>query len=275
MAWKNKIFETIAKPYWKAFQRANRLNVGLFEKSEPVYRHPLPNGELAISCPTRVALWRAQTLLTKEPGTIEWIDSFRAGELFFDIGANIGLYSLYAAYRGIHCFAFEPESQNYALLNRNIYLNSFGDKISALNIALSSDSKIDFLNLRNFVAGAALHNFGSAIDYNKKAFKAVFQQGVCSSSIDGLIAQYGLAVPAHIKIDVDGLEWEILNGAKSTLADPRLKSLQIELNLTIKADLDIKSILEKNGFTCTNQRQAAELDKNSFTQVFNFTFRRE
>ena len=74
-------------------------------------------------CPNRTVSWRVTTFLTKEPETIEWIDTFAPGDVLFDIGANIGCYSIYAASRSVRVMAFEPESQNYALINQNIFLN--------------------------------------------------------------------------------------------------------------------------------------------------------
>src|SRR5262245_15783933 len=47
--------------------------------------------------PSLRALWRAETLLTKEPATIRWIDRFAPRDIFWDVGANTGIYSLYAA----------------------------------------------------------------------------------------------------------------------------------------------------------------------------------
>lgn len=45
--------------------------------------------------------WRFDTLLEKEPDTIEWIDGFRLGETLWDIGANVGIYTIYAALRAV------------------------------------------------------------------------------------------------------------------------------------------------------------------------------
>lgn len=274
MSWKRKIFEALLSPYVNAFHNAKRWNVSLFEKSEPVFRQRLADGDLLFACPSRFVLWRAETLLTKEPETIAWIDSFQKGETLFDIGANVGLYSLYAALRGITCVAFEPESQNYALLNRNIYLNSFGAKITALNMAVNSTSSIGFLNLKDFLPGSALNNFGAAVDYQKNAFKPAFKQGVISVSLDDLVSRYGLEVPTHIKIDVDGIERDVIAGAMATLANPKVKSVQIELNIALKEDLEIKAILENSGFSCVNRHHAPRFDEGSFKQLYNFTFRR-
>ena len=76
-------------------------------------------------------MWRAGHYDDKEPDTLDWIDThFKPGDTVFDIGANIGQYSLYAAKRLNHdiaILAFEPEALNFAKLNRNIVLNGLID----------------------------------------------------------------------------------------------------------------------------------------------------
>ena len=47
--------------------------------------------------PNSLTRWRAQTLYSKEPGTIKWIDGFKKMKFFWDIGSNVGIYSLYAS----------------------------------------------------------------------------------------------------------------------------------------------------------------------------------
>ncbi len=67
-----------------------------------------------------------------------WIAGFEAGEVLVDIGANVGMYTIWAAKtRGVTVYAFEPESQNYALLNKNIFYNQLGDRVHAYGVALS------------------------------------------------------------------------------------------------------------------------------------------
>ena len=68
------------------------------------------------------------------------------GDVLFDIGANIGTYSLYAASKGVKVFAFEPESGSYAILNNNIKINSYSNYIKALNIALNDRNIVSELN---------------------------------------------------------------------------------------------------------------------------------
>lgn len=77
--------------------------------------------------PTTHTKWRVDSLFEKEPITIQWIGELAAGEVLVDVGANVGMYTIWAAKtRGARVFAFEPEAQNYALLNRNIVLNNLG-----------------------------------------------------------------------------------------------------------------------------------------------------
>ena len=80
--------------------------------------------KLRYATPNKTTLWRAETLVTKEPGTIEWLEAITPGSVLLDVGANVGMYTVFAAViSGARVFAFEPESQNYALLCKNIVTN--------------------------------------------------------------------------------------------------------------------------------------------------------
>ena len=84
--------------------------------------------KISFFSPTKLSQWRAKTLFTKEPSTLKWIDSFENinGNIFWDIGANIGLYSIYGAIKNdkIKVIAFEPSTLNLSLLSRNISINN-------------------------------------------------------------------------------------------------------------------------------------------------------
>src|SRR5882757_3510129 len=79
--------------------------------------------------PNSHCLWRVQTLATKEVDTIAWLSKMQSGEVLFDVGANMGQYSLIAAKKGLTVYAIEPESQNFALLCRNIAVNKMGELV--------------------------------------------------------------------------------------------------------------------------------------------------
>jgi precorrin-6B methylase 2 len=74
-------------------------------------------------CNNALSMWRADTLCTKEPETIRWINTMTPGEVMADIGASTGLYSLYAAMRGITAYAFEPSPVVSEILLKNVHLN--------------------------------------------------------------------------------------------------------------------------------------------------------
>lgn len=174
--------------------------------------------------PTARALWRAETLLTKEPATIGWIDSFNRDDTFWDVGANTGIYSLYAAkVKGVATLAFEPAAFNHALLCDNIRLNGLGDRVAAYGLAFSDRSQLGTLNLADDEPGAAV---ASVEDVGVGRLK----QAVLVYSMDDFIARFAPPFPTHIKIDVDGLETQILAGSCHTLADPRLASLLVEVD---------------------------------------------
>jgi hypothetical protein len=59
-----------------------------------------PHGKIRFLNHCGVSYWRARTIMTKEPGSLEWIDTMVPGSVFWDIGANVGVLTLYAATRG-------------------------------------------------------------------------------------------------------------------------------------------------------------------------------
>ena len=204
---------------------------------------------LDIYCPNMLTLWRAQTFETKEPDTLEWIRTFQENDVLYDIGANVGLYSLFAAReKGCQVVAFEPESQNYALLNKHIYINKLNHLIKALCIALSDKTGMDDLYLSNFLVGSALHNFGEEVDADNKKFISKYKQGSISFTLDDLISYGKLPRPTHIKIDVDGIEMKVIQGMLKTLQHASVKSVLLEINPNVVANKEIFGMLESLGF---------------------------
>ena len=233
----SKIFSTLLLFLIKILRlnKANKFSVKLLEELNPIIKVQTKRGALLFSCPGHIPLWRAQTLLTKEPETIEWIDSFENNTVFWDIGANIGIYSLYAALnKTIQVFAFEPASINYNILNENIRNNLFDNQIHALNIAFSDQQGINHLYMSDSKAGSAHHSFGEARDELGQSFREIFSQAVIGFKIDNFIMESGIDFPNYLKIDVDGIEHLILTGAEKTLKDDRVKSILVELDASRK-----------------------------------------
>jgi FkbM family methyltransferase len=190
---------------------------------------------------------RIRTLFSKEPITLAWIDTFARGETLFDIGANVGMYTIYAAViRDATVCAFEPEALNYAELNKNVFLNELHGQVLGYCVALSDVDKPDRLLLSDFGLGISYHDFEENSWTEDKEFAPDWRvsrdnrraQGCIGHRLDTLVAE-GLPIPDHIKIDVDGLEHRVIDGMVETLRDPRLKTVLIEINFDNPKNLAI------------------------------------
>jgi FkbM family methyltransferase len=198
----------------------------------PTERVFFEDKQIRLFAPNEITRRRAASFWTKEPGTIAWIESFKPGGIFWDVGANVGLYSLYAAVkRDTRVFAFEPSAANYYTLNRNIELNRLSDSIRALCLCLSDRREAGSFFMRSTQLGDALHSFGKPVDFRGEQMAVGFVQGALSTSADDLVREFGLATPNYMKVDVDGLETQVLTGAERILADPNFISLQVEVNM--------------------------------------------
>ena len=121
------------------------LNKNIIEKKK-IINHK--NLKLEFYTPNRLSFFRVKTFSTKEPETLDWIDQFQENKIFWDVGANIGLYSCYAAKKKLcKVYAFEPSIFNLEWLGRNIFLNNLTDKIVVLPIPLTnkiSENRLNF-----------------------------------------------------------------------------------------------------------------------------------
>jgi FkbM family methyltransferase len=224
------------------------------------------------------SLWRIETLFTKEPGTIDWLHAFAPGEVFFDVGANVGMYSLYAGVvaRARVC-AFEPESQNYAELCRSIFLNQAQERIQGYCAAIGEKPvELSRLLLSSFSTGGSFHDFGEpSRDYPANAR---FAQGSVAFSLDYLVDSGALPVPDHVKIDVDGHEHKVIAGMQGLLERGAPRTLLLECDAALPKTLAVVEWLLSRGWlvnpdqlrlTREGLRQAqavmAELGRSAFT----------
>ncbi|HEY7185133.1 MAG TPA: FkbM family methyltransferase, partial [Vicinamibacterales bacterium] len=174
----------------------------------------------------------------KEPFTIDWIESaVRAGDVFYDIGANIGAYSLVAAKKpggGARVFAFEPSYTNLASLCANILTNDVVEQITPVPVALSNASELTVFRLRTLEPGGARHTLGHGASAEGPT---LYAQPAMTFGLDDLVERFGLPLPHHIKLDVDGSELAVLEGAARTLASPVLRSLLIEVSTSMSNEV--------------------------------------
>jgi len=197
-----------------------------------------------------ITKFRARTFNEKEPDTLNWIDeNLNENDCFFDIGANIGVYSLYSykKIKNILILAFEPEYSNLDQLKKNIILNSANDAIIPYSIALSNKTELSYLNVQNPIPGSALHIESKKILTNiATERKVIFKEGVSCYKLDDFVSITGFQ-PSLIKIDVDGNEMKILEGATNTLMNKKLRSILLEIDK--KSDYNkIKKYLEDANF---------------------------
>lgn len=190
---------------------------------------------------------RVKATYDKEAATLRWIDSFPPQSRMWDVGANVGCLALYAATRGHRVWAFEPQPPNYAALSVNIIANSLSN-VCALNIALYSDTKVSELNGLSMEAGAAWNVFDRSLESVHSSLRTLFKFNALSMRADELIERFSLPVPDFIKLDVDGNELDILEGAPALLANSGLKGMLIEMT-PAQADYEpILQLLDNHGF---------------------------
>lgn len=216
-----------------------------------------------------VTRFRAETFESKEPETIKWIESFEPRDTFLDIGANIGIYSLFAAKRAHKVISIEPDALNYALLNLNIRENSLSSQIKAYSIAMNDLEKFSYFNISSYEWGGALNSFDNSIDYKGNRFKPVHIQGVYGVPLDHFLCQINFS-PSHIKIDVDGNEFLIIKGSLKTLASNQLKSFLVELDESKKDYKDSINLIESSGLKLKEKIYVTE--EGPFSTTANHIF---
>ena len=147
--------------------------------------------------------------------------------------------------------AFEPEALTCAKLNRNISINGLTGKMTAYCLAIADRLQIGPFYVASFAPAAALHAFGKPETQGERAFAPKHIEGGVAISLDELIA-LGAPFPTHMKIDVDGLETAIMDGAEATLADERLRSVLIEVYMYKDTAEYISRAFTEAGMELTN-----------------------
>lgn len=229
---------------------------------------------LIFNLPNRHCEWRVQTIYTKEPDTVKWIQDMPVGDVFYDIGANIGLYTMLAVKRGLRVFSFEPESQNFAILIRNLAMNHFTrEQVVAFPFCISDREMVETLRLSSLIAGGSCHSFASNMNFKLEEKQWAYEQGSVSFSLDTLVYELNMPQPAHIKIDVDGFEDKVLKGAERVL--DHTQSVLVEMDSANRFHMEWKENLENHGFlTDEAEFMSARRKEGAFTGIGNIIFRR-
>ncbi|HXJ53660.1 MAG TPA: FkbM family methyltransferase [Burkholderiales bacterium] len=225
------------------------LTLEEYERLNPTCEVAHESGAVRYLTPSSHLKWRVDSLFEKEPSTIEWIARFRRDEILVDVGANVGMYTVWAAKtRGVRVYAFEPEAQNYALLNRNLVLNELGGRVKAYCLALSDAEGFSELHLSDLRAGGSCHSLGERVDFSHRPMDPAYSQGCLSARLDDLVSRGIVPEPHYVKIDVDGFEPKVIAGAAGVLRGKRLKSLLVEINQNLPDHLELVAHLHALGY---------------------------
>jgi FkbM family methyltransferase len=183
--------------------------------------------------------------------------------IFWDIGACVGNFSIYAGTKLGTVYAFEPDGLTYSSLITNIYESNLLN-ITAYPIALGASNKISDFNMKEFKIANAYNSTDNTLGLTGKNYKPEYTQNVCMYTAKKLITEFNFQIPTDIKIDVDGNEIEVLKGFGDILSNKIIKSIFIELDLENSRSKECDQILIKNGFT----RQIQNLNSNSYNYIY-------
>ena len=202
-----------------------------------------PRGPISFGLLGKSPGGRAMDILTKQPGTIEWIDGFEPNGVFWDVGANIGVFTLYAALRGdTRIVAFEPAAVNYFLLSANVEANRFDGLVDCLLVGLGKQRGIGHLEVSQF-------NPGQSFSFRGKQEKPYpGRQAALLVSMDQLVEEFGAPCPNYIKIDVPGLTEAIVEGGVRMLQRKEVREVHIECSETGTAGRRVVEMFLRAGF---------------------------
>lgn len=185
---------------------------------------------LKFACADHIEVARAESLLTKEPGTIDWLmRTVQQGDVVYDIGANIGVYTLFAA-RLVGplgtVYAFEPHIANASALFENVLLNGLQHIVKVSTCALGERMAMDLFNYVSLRRGSSGSQAGHTTGETGESFEPALREIKACVPLDAIS---DLRKPDVIKLDVDGNELSILKGAKQLLLSAAPRSLQVEM----------------------------------------------
>lgn len=206
---------------------------------------------------------RATNAMHNEPGTLEWIRAtVRPGDVFYDVGANFGLFALLAAHRagpGGRVVAFEPHAATVDALLANVALNGLGERIDVLSTALHSASGHQAFLYRSLAAASGLSQVGATRDPHDRDVAPVARELKAVAAADDLVASAAIPPADLVKIDVDGNEGAVLEGMRGLLTGPRRpRSIQVEVNPRGGAELLARMRAAGYGETRRHRTMAAE-----------------
>lgn len=201
---------------------------------------------------------RFEDIENLEPTTLTWIDSLDTNSVFWDIGANIGSYAIYAGIsRDMQVIAFEPSPFNIEFLAKNIWLNNLEKRITVIPIPLSNEAIKAPLLMKSIEWGNSGSTFGENYGERGQPIEVEFEYNTIGFSMDQAMNWLRLGQPDYIKLDVDGIEGLILSGGTTVLS--KVKSLLVELPQFESGREMVNTALTQAGLTHEKTAQHNEI----------------
>jgi FkbM family methyltransferase len=198
---------------------------------------------------------RASTFIEKEPGTTKWIQSFTKNDIFIDIGANVGIYTIFAADKASYVFSFEPHVGNFHQLCKNVYANKYNNVI-LYNLALSNRNGLMDFVYESLEIGAANNQLDIPENNIKNSNCLITKQW--SYTLDDMVrVQPSIFETTKIKIDVDGIEYQILETAQQLIGGGYSKVKEIMVEYNIGDGNKIEHLLKTFGFSLKERQLTA------------------
>lgn len=254
-----------------AFKAAVEVSAGLNRVAEVKTRR----GIVRLHCDSEMIRSRAEKMPNREPATLAWVETFQPDDVFWDIGCNIGVFTLYASmFSKCRVVAFDPLPFNYAGLSRNLALNGVTDRVQAFCCAISDTTCATtlFIPAVAYTPGGSGSTIGADPRNFGKPYSAEVSQAALQFSVDDFIEQFGVPCPNHLKLDIDGVQDKVIIGARKTLRNPSLQTLMLEL--PPKADIiaSVEREMVEAGFVLANMAECApgggtdrsRIDTNNF-----------
>jgi len=245
---------------------------GGMERTQEVFSRGV---SLRFAVPNRINRFRAKSFASKEPETLDWIDKLPKNCTLWDVGANVGLYSIYAAKkRECRVVAFEPSVFNLELLARNLFLNGLQERVSIVPLALSDKMAANQLRMTTTEWGGALSSFGQNFGWDGGTIDQAFSFPTLGVSMDEAVSLLRLVPPDFIKMDVDGIEHIILRGGSRVLAGVRGILLEINDGFAAQAE-ESRHLLQGAGLKLKAKLHAPMIEQSAFANVYNQIWVRE
>ena len=201
-----------------------------------------------------------------EPEVLDYIDQLPKNSVFYDLGANIGYFSLYAALTGKQVYAFEPFPPNFDGLRENISENeSIKSNIRPFKYAISDKEGLVTLNYQTDNIGSygiTMETPTFSSQYHKKAGKLK----IMGNTLDNIKKKHDLPYPDHLKVDIDGSEYVFLRNSDKCLRNA--KSMLIELYKGNDYYERCHKILSLYGFSLRVEYQIEKDENGSLVNAF-------